>query len=94
VGLKFEWNPTKAARNLQRHRVSFEEAATIFNDPFAATVADPDHSSDEDRFLIVGMSDRRRLLILSYAERGDRIRIISARTLTTYERQQYEEANQ
>lgn len=89
--MEFEWDPQKAARNLQRHGVSFAEAATVFADPLSVTVADPDHSTAEDRFLIVGQSYRGRLLIVSFAERGNRIRIINARELTRAERKAYEE---
>ena len=94
MGLKFEWNPSKAADNSRNHKVSFEEAATVFDDPLSAIVADPDHSAEEDRHLIIGLSNRRRLLIVSYTERGNTIRMISARALTTKERQQYEEATE
>lgn len=76
--MEFEWDRHKAARNWRKHKVSFAEAATIFDDPLSVTVADPDHSEEEDRFIIVGQSYRGRLLIVSFAERGDRIRIISA----------------
>ena len=89
--MEFEWDPQKAAKNLRKHKVSFTEAATVFDDPLSVTVADPDHSADEDRFIIVGQSYRRRLLIVSFAERGDRIRIISAREPTPAERRAYEE---
>lgn len=89
--MEFEWDPQKAAKNLRKHKVPFTEAATVFGDPLSVTVADPDHSMEEDRFIIVGQSYRRRLLILSLAERGDRIRIISARELTRAERRAYEE---
>lgn len=89
--MDFEWNPQKAARNVQKHRVSFSEAATVFDDPLSSTAPDPDHSIDEDRFLIVGVSHQGRLLIVSFAERGDRLRIISARELTRIERETYEE---
>jgi len=91
--MEFEWDPQKAAKNLRKHRVSFAEAATVFDDPLSVTVVDPDHSAEEDRFIIVGQSYRRRLLIVSFAERGDRIRIISARELTPAERRAYEEGN-
>jgi hypothetical protein len=89
--MDFEWNPQKAARNMQKHRVSFSEAATVFDDPLSQTVPDPDHSTDEDRLLIVGASHQGRFLIVSFAERSDRLRIISARELTRIERQAYEE---
>ncbi len=89
--MEFEWDPQKAVKNLRKHKVSFTEAATVFDDPLSVTVADPDYSTEEDRFIIVGQSYRRRLLIVSFAERGDRIRIISARELTRTERRVYEE---
>jgi uncharacterized DUF497 family protein len=89
--MEFEWDRQKAAKNLRKHKVTFNEAATVFDDPLSVTVTDPDHSAEEDRFIIVGQSYRRRLLIVSFAERGDRIRIISARELTPAERRAYEE---
>ncbi len=89
--MEFEWDPQKAAKNLRKHKVSFAEAATVFGDPLSATVTDPDHLEDEDRYIIVGMSHRFRPLIVSFAERADRIRIISARELTRAERKAYEE---
>jgi len=88
----FEWDPKKATINLRRHKVSFKEAATVFNDPLSVTVRDPDHSIDENRYLIIGQSHRNRLLIVSHAEQGNRIRIISTRELTPTEREAYEEA--
>ena len=87
----FEWDPQKAAINLRKHKVSFKEAATVFSDPLSVTVSDPDHSTDENRYLIVGQSHRHRLLIVSHAEQDDRIRIINARELTPAEREAYEE---
>jgi len=72
--MEFEWDPQKAAKNLRKHKVTFNEAATVFDDPLSVTVTDPDHSAEEDRFVIVGQSYRRRLLIVSFAERGDRIK--------------------
>jgi uncharacterized protein len=89
--MEFDWDPNKAASNLRRHNVSFSEAATVFSDPLSMTVPDPDHSLDEDRSITVGLSHRGRLLIVAHTERGDRIRIISARELTRTERAQYEE---
>ena len=91
MGLKFEWHPNKANWNKRKHNVSFAEASTVFADPLSATVHDPDHSVEEDRYITVGFSERNRLLIVSHTERGDRIRIISARELTTSERKDYEE---
>jgi len=92
--MEFAWDPQKAAKNLRKHRVSSTEAATVFSDSLSATVPDPDHSGEEDRYIIVGMSNRSRLLIVAFAERGDRIRIISARTLTRAERKAYEEISE
>jgi len=93
VGIDFEWDPNKAAQNLRKHSVTFEEAATVFRDDLSITVPDPDHSMEEERFITVGLSSQNRLLIVSHAERGDCIRIISARELTPSERRQYEEAS-
>lgn len=89
--MKFEWDDNKAASNLSKHNVSFEEAKSVFADPLYVDFYDPDHSEDEERFLIVGESNRRRLLIVSYTERGKVIRLISAREVTRAEREAYEE---
>ena len=89
--MEFEWDPKKVVTNLRKHGVSFSEAATVFDDPLSIAVADPGHSAEEDRFIIVGLSHQRRVLIVSFAERGDLIRIISARELTRAERRTYEE---
>ncbi len=89
--MQFEWSENKAANNLSKHGVSFEEAKTVFEDPLYVDFYDPDHSEDEERYLIVGQSSRGRLLIVSYTERGDSIRLISARELTRTERSAYEE---
>ncbi len=86
----FEWDPYKAEGNLQKHSVSFGEAATVFADPLALDRADPDHSENEQRFLCIGRSYVDRLLLVAYAERGDRIRIISARVAEPRERRAYE----
>ena len=91
--MEFEWDPKKAADNLAKHGVSFQEATTVFDDLLSITVPDPGHSVAENRFIIVGMSLRGRLLIVSHVERGDRIRLISARELTRTERNAYEEGN-
>ena len=93
MGIKFEWDPTKAAANLKKHKVSFAEAATVFSDLLSTTVPDPDHSVDEDRYITVGLSRRFRLLMVAHTERGDRIRIVSARELTRTERESYERGN-
>jgi len=92
--VEFEWDPKKAAKNLRKHEVSFDEAATVFGDPLGTTVPDPDHSLAENRYITVGMSRRRRLVIVAHTERGERIRIISARALTRAEREAYEEETQ
>jgi uncharacterized DUF497 family protein len=92
MSLEFEWDPAKSVTNLRKHKVTFQEASTVFEDLYGITVPDPDHSDDEDRYLIVGQSGRGRLLIVSFAERAGRLRIISARMLTQRERKQYEEA--
>jgi uncharacterized protein len=90
--MEFEWDPKKEAKNIRKHRVPFNEAATVFADRLSLTVPDPDHSEAEDRHLIIGLSQRSRLLMVAHTERGARIRIISARTLTPAEREGYEEA--
>lgn len=89
--MQLEWDENKAERNLSKHRVSFEEAQTVFDDPLYVDFYDPDHSEDEERYLIVGASNQKRLLIVSYTERGNSIRIISARELTRAEQEAYEE---
>lgn len=91
--MNFEWNPRKADINLRKHRVSFVEAATVFGDDLAITVPDPDHSIDEERYITIGWSNRHRLLMVAHADRGNRIRIISARELTRREQKAYEEEN-
>jgi len=88
--MKFDWDPTKAAENLVNHKVSFEEAKSIFGDPLATTIADPDHSIGEERFLTTGLSIQRRLIIVWHTEEEDMIRIIGAREVTPYERKIYE----
>jgi len=89
--LEFEWDPQKAAANLAKHKVSFEEAATVFGDPLGRIVADPRHSSEEERFVLLGLSKDRRLLAVMYVERGFAVRIISARPATRRERRNNEE---
>ena len=89
--MTYEWDPAKAAANVQKHRVAFEEAASVFLDPAALTFSDPDHSEDEDRAITIGRSARQRVLFVAHAERDDRIRIISARRATRREQKQYEE---
>jgi uncharacterized protein len=87
----YEWDPKKAEANRWKHAVSFEEAATVFQDINALTFEDPDHSDEELRELTVGLSRSGRVLFLSHCDRGKRIRIISARKATLKERQQYAE---
>jgi uncharacterized protein len=91
MGLEFEWDNDKARRNSKKHGVSFEEASTVFADPLSSTIHDPTHSDDEDRYVILGESTRRRLLVVAFTDREDRIRIISARVATRKERKDYEE---
>ena len=91
--LQFEWDSTKASANLRKHGVSFEEAVTVFADENGLLLADPDHSEDEERFLLLGLSTQPRLLVVShcYREDQDTIRLISARKADRSERQQYAE---
>jgi uncharacterized DUF497 family protein len=86
--VKFEWDPQKAALNLRKHGVRFQEEATIFADPLSVTSYDPDHSATESRFITIGMSDPARLLIVAHTDRGEGTRIISARQTTRRERKQ------
>ena len=90
--MRFAWDEQKAAANLARHGVSFEEAATVFGDPLSDAFDDPDHSAEERGFLIIGASDRGRMLIVSHADDGEVVRIISAREPTSGERKSYEES--
>jgi uncharacterized DUF497 family protein len=87
----YEWDEEKAARNLEKHGISFADAATVFDDPLYVDFYDPDHSSDEQRYLVMGMSREGHLVIVSYTERNDVIRLISAREATSAERKAYEE---
>jgi uncharacterized DUF497 family protein len=89
--MEFEWDLAKARRNERKHGLRLEEAATVFGDPLAVTFADPDHSTEEPRFLTIGISGLGRLLIVSHTERAGRIRLISAREATRRERKIYEE---
>lgn len=88
-----QWDPNKADQNLRKHGVSFEEAATIFDDPLSSTIEDWRHSQTEERLIIVGKSKQSRLLVVVHVDRGNHIRIISARLATNYERKTYEEAD-
>jgi hypothetical protein len=89
--VNFEWDPGKARQNHRKHRISFQEAATVFGDPLAVTYPDPDHSASEQRFITVGMSSVGRVLIVAHLDRNENIRIISARKTTQRERKHYEE---
>jgi uncharacterized DUF497 family protein len=86
----FEWDAGKAQTNLEAHGVTFEEAATVFDDPFFIIFKDPDHSAGEQRYIIIGASEQSRYLFVSYTERDTRTRIISARELNPKERRAYE----
>jgi uncharacterized DUF497 family protein len=87
--MRFEWDAQKAAQNIVNHGVSFEEAATAFWDPLSLTVFDSEHSDDEDRFVMLGATDRLRLVVVVHTQRGDNLRIISARLATRRERKAY-----
>ena len=89
--MEFEWDDDKAESNLRKHGVSFPEAAAAFADPLAAIFSDPDHSDDEEREILLGTSEKGRLLVVSFTERSQNVRIISARVAITAERRNHEE---
>ncbi len=89
--MKFSWDPKKAAVNLKKHGVSFEEASTVFHDTLSVTGSDPDHSGDEQRFVTFGNSSQDRLLVVAHTDEGETIGMISARPVTRQERRIYEE---
>jgi uncharacterized protein len=91
MGLLFEWDHRKAHQNIKMHGISFDEASTAFRDPLSRTIDDPLHSKGEERLVLIGESQRSRLLVVVHTERGDRVRIISARLATNKERVRYEE---
>lgn len=91
--LSFEWDEEKAKANFKKHRVSFDEVTTVFTDPFSITIADPDHSVDEQRYIDIGSSDKGHVRVVIYTERGSNIRIISCRKATSSERKLYEEGS-
>ena len=93
-GLAFAWDAKKAAANLHKHRIGFAEASTVFADPLSVTIPDRSHEDEEDRFVIIGMSRSRRLLVVVHTVRGERLRLITARPATTHEKYQYEESSQ
>jgi uncharacterized DUF497 family protein len=92
LGVRFAWDPGKAERNLRKHGLSFSEGSTVFGDPFAATIADREHSDLEIRFITLGVSSGGRLLVVSHTEDDVGIRIISVREATSQERKRYESA--
>jgi uncharacterized protein len=89
--MEFEWDKQKAESNLSKHDISFLEAQTVFDDPLYVDFYDPDHSEDEHRYIIIGESSKSRVLLVSYTERGNKIRIISARPVTKQELKAYQE---
>lgn len=89
--MHFEWDPAKAHVNAQRHGVRFEEAATAFRDPLSITIDDPDHSIGENRYILLGLTLSGKLVVVVHVERGETIRIVSARLATRRERKSYEE---
>ena len=91
MGFRLEWDPNKASTNQINHGVSFEEASTVFADTLSLTIYDEDHSENEDRWIILGMSDQQRLLVVVHTDRGAAIRLISARRATPQERRTYEQ---
>ena len=91
--MTFEWDRAEAAVNLAKHGVSFDEAATAFGDPLSRTIADPDHSEGEQRFILLGQSYSGRLLVVSHTLRGETVRLINARLATRRERKSYEQAD-
>lgn len=91
MSLEFEWDASKAGGNLAKHGVAFDEAVSVFADPLAALFDDPDHSGEEPREIIVGLSTKPRLLVVSFTEREGRVRIISARRATAAEQKRHEE---
>jgi uncharacterized DUF497 family protein len=93
-GFVFEWSLAKAKASRKKHGIGFDEAVTVFRDPLSITVHDPDHSPEEDRYVIIGQSREHRLLVVVHTERGSGIRLISARIATRQERRQHEERTQ
>ena len=90
MGLEFEWDVRKAEENLRKHRISFQEAITIFSDFLSLTIPDPLHSRTEERWITIGHSENQRLLVVVHTEKGNIVRVISARKATSYERKTYE----
>ena len=92
-GIAFEWDRRKDSANRRKHGVGFTEETTVFDDPLSITIPDPDHAGDEERFLIIGLSSQRNLLVVVHTIRGEQIRLISARLATKHERRNYEETS-
>ena len=92
-GIAFEWDPDKDRANQGKHGVGSAEASTVFGDPLSIAIPDPDHSAEEERFVIIGMSGQSRLLIVVHTVRRESIRLISARMVTKHERLKYEETS-
>jgi uncharacterized protein len=88
--MKFEWDKRKAISNIKKHGVPFEEASTVFGDPLSLTIKDPKHSNKEDRYVTIGLSAKFRIIVVIHTDRGDNIRIISARLATKGEQNNYE----
>jgi len=88
--MRFEWDASKATSNLAKHRITFDDASTVFSDEVSLTIADPDNSEGEERWIIFGQSSGNRFLVVSFTDRGNIIRIISAREMTPSERRAYE----
>jgi uncharacterized DUF497 family protein len=91
MAIKFEWDKRKARQNLRKHQIDFGEASTVFADTLSITIPDPDHSEDEQRWVIIGLSNRQHLLVVVHTEEGETIRLISARMADRLERRKYEE---
>ena len=89
--MEFEWDPNKARKNLQKHSVSFNEAATVFGDSLSVTFSDPDHSTRESRYIVTGLSSTGGVLVIAHTYKNNRVRIINARKATRQERKYYEE---
>ena len=92
-GIAFEWDRKKDSANRRKHGVGFTEATTVFDDPLSITIPDPDHAGDEERFVIIGLSSQRNLVVVVHTIRGEQIRPISVRLATKHERRNYEETS-
>jgi uncharacterized DUF497 family protein len=92
--MNFAWDPEKAESNLAKHGLSFEEASTAFADPLSRTKPDPLHSDEEDRLILLGITSAGRLVVVAHADRGETVRLISARLATPAERRRYEQTDE